>query len=269
MYGTRDDNALRYRRRHGVERHERARLLVQHHDVALTPDHLELLGAHHMRDVRGAVARGIDQVAAAHIADGRRQRKARVVARARDFNRFHRRGPHKRHPVGHGVLQRGDGDFKRVDKPGRGTPQGARGIGTGARLQLVDAFGANNRQLGHTVDMAIAPQLLQMRAVLVAKAQHHRPGAAEQKAQLLGPRAVKLATSGIDLCLNGARRRIVASVYQAAVGHRRAQRNIVSRLDRANGQVKPRELPCDGASGDARADNRDIKRFCHSASKTS
>ena len=94
MHGARHDNAFRHRRRHGVERHERARLLVQHHDVALTPDHLELLGARHMRDVRGAVARGIDQVAAAHIANGRRQRKARVVARARDFNCFHRRGPH-------------------------------------------------------------------------------------------------------------------------------------------------------------------------------
>ena len=28
-------------------------------------------------------------------------------------------------------------------------------------------------------------------------------------------------------------------------------------------------LPRDGAPGDARADNRDIKRFCHSASQTS
>lgn len=222
-----------------------------------------------MRDVRGAVARGIDQVAAAHIADGRRQRKARVVARARDFNRFHRRGPHKRHPVGHGVLQRGDGDFKRVDKPGRGTPQGARGIGTGARLQLVDAFGANNRQLGHAVGKAVAPQLLQVRTVIVVEAQHHRPGTAEQKAQLLGPRAVELAAAGIDLRLYRARCRIVAGVHQTAVGLRRSQRDVVSRLDHANGQVKSRELPRDGASGDARADNRDIKCFCHSASQTS
>ena len=134
MHGTRDDNAHGNRRGNGVERHERARLLVQHHDVALTPDHLELLGACHMRDVRGAVARGVDQVAAAHVASGGRQRKARDVARARDFNRFHRSGPHKRHPVGHGVFQRGDGNLKRVDKPSRGAPQRARCIGTGARL---------------------------------------------------------------------------------------------------------------------------------------
>ena len=70
---------------------------------------------------------------------------------------------------------------------------------------------------------------------------------------------------GRDLCLYGFRRRIVASVHQAAVGLRRAQRNIVSRLDYANGQVKPRELPRDGAPGNARAHNCDIKRFCHSA----
>ena len=105
-----------------------------------------------------------------------------------------------------------------------------------------------------------------MCAVFVVKPQHHRPGAAEQKSKLLGPRAIQLATAGVDLCLYGARRRIVASVHQAAVGLRRAQRNIVSRLDHANGQVIARELPRDGASGDARADNRDIKRFCHGAS---
>ena len=222
-----------------------------------------------MRDVRGAVARGIDQVAAAHIASGGRQRKARVVARARDFNRFHRRGPHERHPVGHGVLHRGDGNLKRVDKASGGAPQRARCIGTGARLQFVDAVGSDDRQLGHTVDMAVAPQLLQMRAVLVVKAQHHRPSAAEQKAQFLCPCTVQLAATGVDLRLYGARRRIVAGVHQAAVGLRRAQRDIVARLDHANGKVKPRELPRDGASGDARADNRDIKRFCHSASQTS
>ena len=133
----------------------------------------------------------------------------------------------------------------------------------------MDALGADNRQLGHTVDMAVAPQLLQLRAVLVVKAQHHRPGAAEQKAQLLRPCTVQLAATGVDLCLNRARRRIVAGVHQAAVGLRRAQRNIVSRLDHANGQFKSRELPRDGASGDARAHNCDIKRFCHGASKTS
>lgn len=88
----------------------------------------------HLRDVRSAIARGVNQVTAAHIAGGRRQRKARVVARARDFNRLHGCGAHKRHPVGHGVLQCGDGNFKRVDKPSRGTPQRARCIGTGARL---------------------------------------------------------------------------------------------------------------------------------------
>ena len=117
--------------------------------------------------------------------------------------------------------------------------------------------------------MAVAPQLLQMRAVLVVKAQYHRSGAAEQKAQLLRPRTVQLATTGIDLRLDRARRRIVAGVHQAAVGLRRTQRNIVSRLDHANGQFKSRELPRDGAPGNARADNRDIKRFCHSASQTS
>lgn len=156
VHGARHDNALRHRRRHGVERHERARLLVQHHDVALTPDHLELLGARHMRDVGGAVARGVDQVTAAHVASGRRQRKARVVARARNFNRLHGCGAHKRHPVGHGVLQRGDGNLKRVDKPSRGAPQRARCRGTGARLKFVDALGADNRQLGHAVRQAVA-----------------------------------------------------------------------------------------------------------------
>ena len=74
---------------------------------------------------------------------------------------------------------------------------------------------------------------------------------------------------GRDLCLYGFRRRIVASVHQAAVGLRRAQRNIVSRLDYANGQVKPRELPRDGAPGNARAHNCDIKRFLHGASQIS
>ena len=222
-----------------------------------------------MRDVGGAVARGVDQVTAAHVASGRRQRKARVVARARNFNRLHGCGAHKRHPVGHGVLQRGDGNLKRVDKPSRGAPQRARCRGTGARLKFVDAVGADNRQLGHAVRQAVAAQLLQLCAVFVVKAQHHRPGAAEQKAQLLRPRTVQLAATGVDLRLYGARHRIVASVYQAAVGLRRAQRNIVSRLDHANGQVIARELPRDGASGDARADNRDIKRFCHSASQTS
>ena len=108
-----------------------------------------------------------------------------------------------------------------------------------------------------------------MRAVLVAKTQHHRTGAAEQKSELLGPGAIQLATTCVDLRLYRARRRIVAGVHQAAVGLRRAQRNVVSRLDHANGQVKPRELPRDGASSNARADNRDIKRFCHSASQTS
>ena len=221
-----------------------------------------------MRDVRGAVARGVDQVAAAHVASGGRQREARVVARARDFNRFHRSGPHKRHPVGHGVFQRGDGNLKRVDKPSRGAPQRTRRIGTGARLKFMDAVGSDDRQLGHAVGKAIATQLLQMRAVLVVEAQHHRPGAAEQKVQLLCPRTVQLAATGVDLRLNRARCRIVAGMHQAAVSLRRAQRNIVSRLDHANGKVKPRELPRDGAPGNARAHNRDIKRFCHSASQT-
>lgn len=108
-----------------------------------------------------------------------------------------------------------------------------------------------------------------MRAVLVVEAQHHRPGAAEQKVQLLRPRTVQLAATGVDLRLNRARCRIVAGVHQAAVGLRGAQRDVVGRLDHANGKVKSRELTRDGASGDARADNRDIKRFCHSASQTS
>lgn len=124
----------------------------------------------------------------------------------------------------------------------------------------MDAVGSDDRQLGYAVGQAILAQLLQMRAVLVVKAQYHRPGAAEQKAQLLRPRTVQLAATGVDLRLYGARRRIVAGVHQAAVGLRRAQRDVVGRLDDANGQVKPRELPRDGASGDARADNRDIKR---------
>ena len=58
-------------------------------------------------------------------------------------------------------------------------------------------------------------------------------------------------------------------MHQAAVGLCRAQRDIVGRLDHANGQVIARELPRDGAPGDARAHNRDTKRFCHSASQTS
>ena len=133
----------------------------------------------------------------------------------------------------------------------------------------MDALGPDDRQLGHAVRQAVAPQLLQMRAVLVVKAQHHRPGAAEQKAQLLRPRTVEFAAAGVDLRLHRARRWVVAGMHQAAVGLRRAQRNIVSRLDHANGKVKSRELSRDGASGDARAHNRDIKRFCHSASQTS
>ena len=58
-------------------------------------------------------------------------------------------------------------------------------------------------------------------------------------------------------------------MHQAAVGLRRAQRDIVGRLDYANGQVIARELPRDGAPGYARAHNRDIKRFRHSASQIS
>ena len=133
----------------------------------------------------------------------------------------------------------------------------------------MDAVGANDRQLGHAVGQAILTQLLQVRAVFVVKPQHHRPGAAEQKAQLLGPCAIQLATTGVDLRLYGARRRIVAGVHQAAVGLRSPQCYVVGRFDHANGQVKPRELPRDGASRDASANNRDIKRFRHSASQTS
>ena len=98
----------------------------------------------------------------------------------------------------------------------------------------MDAVGSNDRQLGHTVDMAVAAQLFQMRTVLVVKAQHHRTGATEQKAQLLRPCTVQLAATGVNLRLYGSRRRIVAGVHQAAVGLRRALRNIVSRLDHAN-----------------------------------
>lgn len=58
-------------------------------------------------------------------------------------------------------------------------------------------------------------------------------------------------------------------MHQASVGLRRAQGDIVGCLDHADGQVIARELPRNGASRDARADNRDIKRFCHSASQTS
>ena len=105
--------------------------------------------------------------------------------------------------------------------------------------------------------------------VLVAKAQYQRTGSAKQKAKLLGPGAIQLAAAGVDLRLYGARRWIVAGVHQAAVGLRRAQRDIVGRLDHANGQVIARELPRDSASRDARAHNRDIKRFCHGASQTS
>lgn len=133
----------------------------------------------------------------------------------------------------------------------------------------MDALRSDDRQLGHAVGKAVASQLLQLRTVLVIKAQHHGSGTAKHKAQLLSPSTIQLAATGIDLRLYRARRRIVAGVHQAAVGLRRAQRNIVSRLDHANGKVKSRELPRDGASGDARADNRDIKRFYHSASQTS
>ena len=40
-------------------------------------------------------------------------------------------------------------------------------------------------------------------------------------------------------------------------------------LDHTNGKGQTSRLPRDGASGDARADNRDIERFCHGASQTS
>ena len=163
MHGARDDNALGHRRGHGVERHERARFLVQHYNIALAPDHLELLGARHMRDVRGTVARGVDQIAAAHIAGRCHQRKARGPVgslAASNLNRFHRRGPYERHAVGDRVLQRGNGDLKRIDKASRGAPQRARRLGTRARLQLVDALGTNDLQLGHAVGVAIAAQLL-------------------------------------------------------------------------------------------------------------
>lgn len=131
MHSARHDNALRHWRRNGVERHERARLLVHHHDVALTPDHLEFLGPRHMRDVCGTVARGVYQVTAAHVSGGRHQRKSRAalvvggsapVSAAGNFNRLHWCGAHKRHPVGDGVLQRGDGDLKRVNVTGRRAP---------------------------------------------------------------------------------------------------------------------------------------------------
>ena len=123
VHGARHDNAFRHRRRHRVERHERTRLLVQHYDVALAPDHLELLGARHMRDVGGAVARGVDQVAAAHVASGGRQRKTRgFVIRAGNINCVHWRRPHKRHAVGDRVLQRCNGYFKRVNVTGRRAP---------------------------------------------------------------------------------------------------------------------------------------------------
>ena len=223
MYGPRDDNALGHRCGHGVERHERARLLVQHHNVALAPDHLELLGAGHMRDVRGAVARGVDQIAAAHIAGRRHQRKARSPVgslAASNLNGLHRCGAHKRHAVGNRVLQRGNGDLKRIDKTGRGAPQRARRLGTRTRFQLADALRANDRQLGYAVGKAIAAQLLQMRAVLVVKAQYHRPGSAKHKAQLLGPGAIQFASAGVDLRLYGSRSWIVAGVHQAAVGLR-------------------------------------------------
>ena len=58
-------------------------------------------------------------------------------------------------------------------------------------------------------------------------------------------------------------------MHQATVGLRCAQGDVVGRLDHANGQVIARELPRDGAPGNACAHNRDIKRFCHGASKTS
>ena len=138
-----------------------------------------------MRDVRGTVARGVNQVTAAHVAGWRHQRKACSPVSclaARNLNRLHRCGAHKRHAVGDRVLQRGDGHFKRVDVTGRGAPQRARRPGARARLQLVDAVGANDRQLGHAVGQAILTQLLQVRAVFVVKPQHHRPSAAEQKA---------------------------------------------------------------------------------------
>ena len=95
------------------------------------------------------------------------------------INGLHWRRPNKRHAVGDCVLQRDDGHFKRVDVTGRRAPQRARRLSTRARLQLVDALGADNRQLGHAVGKAILAQLLQVRAVFVVKPQHHRPGAAE------------------------------------------------------------------------------------------
>ena len=58
-------------------------------------------------------------------------------------------------------------------------------------------------------------------------------------------------------------------MHQAAVGLRRVKGDVVGRLDHTNGQVIARELPRDGAPGDARAYNRDIKRFCHGAFQTS
>lgn len=177
----------------------RARLFVEHHDVALAPDHLELLGARHMRNVRGTVARGVDQVTTAHVSGGRCQRKARaalavgssvLAVRAGNLNHLHRCGAHKRYSVGNGVLQRGDGHFKRVDVTGQRAPQRARRLSTRARFQLVGALGADNRQLGHAVGKAVAAQLLQVRAVFIVGTQHHRPGAAKQKSQLLGPCAI-------------------------------------------------------------------------------
>ena len=112
-------------------------LLVQHYDVALAPDHLELLGACHMRDVRGTVARGVDQVTAAHVSGGRRSvKRAAPSVASLPATSIASTGAERINvtPLATGVLQRGNGDLKRIHKASGGTPQRARRLGTGPRL---------------------------------------------------------------------------------------------------------------------------------------
>ena len=164
-----------------------ARLLVQHHDVALTPDHLELLGTRHMRDI-GAVAGGVDQVAAsARLPAGgrlsvKRARSLLSAAASSSCELAPQSLPpvraHKRYAVGNPRSPARDGHFKRVNVTGRRAPQRACCVGAGTRFQLLRIrSGADNRQLGHAVGEPFWRSFSRVRGLPSLNPSTNRPGA--------------------------------------------------------------------------------------------
>ena len=151
-----------------------------------------------------------------------------------------------------------DRDVEGVDIARLRAPKGGNRLLACARLELVDAFGANDFKTAYAVFQTLRVQAVERVPIFVIKCEDHGPWTLESKAEFLGPLGIELASTRVDLGFHGAGLGVVPAVYQAAVGFAAFARDIVCSLDYGDIHIVAGKLPSDAASNDTAADDRDV-----------